>query len=88
MPRAKTLLKKTAKAKKAVQKRSSNRLKTVLNKFAGKEIAIWISIWFVLMSLLMLFANNFKVENNNTGTNAIHAAADIPPPPPMPWIVE
>ena len=56
-------------------------------KFEGKELAIGISIWFVIMSVLMLFANNLQVWNNNQAA-WIHAAADSFVLETQPWIWE
>jgi hypothetical protein len=52
-------------------------LENFFKKLAGKELAIWITIWFVLMSFLMLFANNLKVSNTESEWTSIHAAADL-----------
>ncbi|MCF7834852.1 hypothetical protein K9M48_02235 [Candidatus Gracilibacteria bacterium] len=46
----------------------------IKKKFAGKELIIGISLGFVLMSFLMLFANNLGIESEG---NQIHAAAEI-----------
>lgn len=57
-------------------------------KLAGKELAIGISIWFVIMSVLMLFANNLKVWNWESEWMEIHAAADSLILETQPWIWE
>lgn len=71
MVRAKIAQKKPAK-KKIAEKKQLNLFKKILNRLIGKELAIGITIWFVLMSFLMLFANNLRVQ---TDLNEIHAAA-------------
>lgn len=57
-------------------------------KLAGKELAIGISIWFVIMSVLMLFANNLNVGNWESEWMEIHAAADSFVLETQPWIWE
>lgn len=85
MARAKTLQKKSPKRKASGIKKIQNRLGKFFQKLAGKEIAIWISIWFVLMSLLMLFANNLRVSQAEDWWSQIHAAAGLESKS-MPWI--
>jgi len=52
----------------------------VFSKLTGKELTIWISIWLILMSVLMLFANNLQVSRvepqSQTQWIEIHWAAD------------
>lgn len=75
MAKAKILQKKSPRR----QKKNQNRFGRFFKKLAGKELAVWISIWFVLMSLLMLFANNLRVwwiEVQESEWIQVHAAAD------------
>jgi len=85
MVKAKTLQKKTSRKHNNISKKTLNRLERFFKKLAGKELAIWITIWFILMSFLMLFANNMKVWNIESEWISIHAAADAELEA-MPWI--
>ncbi len=73
----KTLQKKSLKRHTRVLKKTQNRLGRFFKQLAGKELAIWISIWFVLMSLLMLFANSLRVDPTGDTWSQIHAAASV-----------
>ena len=75
MAKAKILQKKSPRR----QKKNQNRFGRFFKKLAGKELAVWISIGFVLMSLLMLFANNLRVwgiEAQESEWIQVHASAD------------
>jgi len=72
MVKAKILQKKSPKKQNSVSKKTPNWFGRFFKKLAGKELAIWITIWFVLMSFLMLFANNLRVGGQS---NEIHGAA-------------
>lgn len=85
MTRTKTLQKKYSKKHINISRKTLNRLGRFFKNLAGKELAIWITIWFILMSLLMLFANNMKVWEIESEWISIHAAADVELEA-MPWI--
>ncbi len=85
MTRTKTLQKKYSKKNNNISRRTLNRLGIFFKKLAGKELSIWITIWFILMSLLMLFANNMKVGEIESEWISIHAAADVELEA-IPWI--
>jgi len=87
MAKAKIVQKKSKKTQTSFLKKFQNQLERFFRKLAGKELAIWITIWFVLMSLLMLFANNLNIWQGNEWIE-IHAAADIIASDAMPWIWE
>ena len=84
MVRAKNFKKKATKKNSRILKNTPKRLEMFLNTVAGKDLKIGITIWFVLMSLLMLFANNLRVQKDS---NEIHAAAsEISNAITAPWI--
>ncbi|MFZ2151140.1 MAG: hypothetical protein WAZ12_05205 [Candidatus Absconditicoccaceae bacterium] len=77
MTRAKNFKKKSSKKYTNISKNNLNRLGRFFKNLAGKELAIGITIGFILMSFLMLFANNMKVGKIEYEGTSIHAAAGI-----------